>query len=152
MTVGDIKSITYTQKKASKKSGVTVNAGKWGVFNTDTPAVIIEATSGETKPCFPILPKNVTGEAKGQSPPSMLTYGNNDLEVSILEKGIVAMLTTSGVTYEKGNRVKLGASGLPVLYVEGTDTDFRLIKGVVRRARVVGDGTNTVDIEVGVLN
>lgn len=150
MTAGDIISVVYTQVQRTKKSGVTVDAGKFGNFNTDDPQVIIQSGASETKPCFGIVPKNVTGEAKGQSPPSMLTYGANDLEISVLEHGVMEFVTTNAVTYQPGARVKVGAGGTPVLYVEGTDTDHRLIQGIVRGNKVVGNGTNTVQIEVGV--
>ena len=150
MTAGDIISFVYTQVQRSKKTGVTVDAGKFGNFNTDDPQVIIQSPASETKPCFGIVPKNTTGEAIGQSPATMLTYASGETTISVLEHGIMEFLTTNAVTYQPGARVKVGTGGLPVLYVEGTDTDHRLIQGVVRGNKVVGNGTNTVQIEVGV--
>ena len=59
MTAGDIISVVYTQVQRSKKTGVTVDAGKFGNFNTDDPQVIIQSPASETKPCFSSVSKEM---------------------------------------------------------------------------------------------
>src|SRR5687768_2663023 len=152
MTQGDITSIYYTQEDLPKATGGTLIAGTWATKNAADPPAYVTAGAAETDPCVAVVPKNTTGEANGQSPPSMLTYDSAEVKFSGLTKGRMHMIVTTGVTLFKDDKIKVGANGHSSKYVDGTDTDFRLIKGKCVSSKVVGNGVLTAEIEIGVIN
>jgi hypothetical protein len=152
MTAGDITSTFYVQDDELKDITVSLSVGTWASKNAADPPRYALAVAGETDPAYPVIPKNVTGEAEGQAVPSMLVYDTTYPKVSLLKKGKVHMIVQSGVTLFKDDKVKVGTTGFTAKYVDGTDTDYRLVKGICRSQKVVGNGVLTAEIEVGTIN
>lgn len=151
MTQGDITSAFYQQDDELKATGAQLIAGTFATKNAADPPAYVTAAAGETDPAYPVVPKNTTGEAIGQSPPSMLVYDNTETKVSLLKQGKIHMIVLTGVTLFKDDKIKVGANGHATKYVDGTDTDFRLVKGICRSSKVVGNGVLTAEIQVGII-
>lgn len=152
MTAGDIHSFYYKQRDLPKATGATLAAGTFATVNAADPRAYVTAGAGETDPCVVVIPKNITGEAIGQSPPDMLTYASAETKFSGLLEGIVSVIVQTGITLFRDDKVKVGTSGHAARYVDGTDADFRLVKGKVIDAKVVGNGVLTAKIQIGVNN
>ena len=152
MTAGDIHSFSYKQRDLPKATGATLESGTFATVNAADPRAYVTAPAGETDPCVVVIPKNVTGEAIGQSPPSMLTYASAETKFSGLLEGVVSVIVLTGVTLFRDDKIKVGANGHATKYVDGTDTDFRLVKGKMIDAKVIGNGVLTAKIMIGVTN
>lgn len=152
MTQGDITSTFYVQNDYLKATGAQLIAGTFATKNAADPPAQVTASAGETDPCGVVVPKNTTGEANGQNPPSMLVYDNAETKVSLLTKGRIHVIVLTGVTLFQDDKVKVGANGHATKYVDGTDTDYRLVKGICKSVKVVGNGVLTAEIEVGSIN